>query len=861
MNNPLIRTLGILALLSATVTQAGTLYVDLNSVNPTSPYSDWSTAATNIQDAIDASVAGDQIWVTNGVYQTGGKVMAGNLTNRVALDKAVTVQSVNGPFVTTIVGIGATNGAIGVRCAWLTNSAALVGFTLMRGATRNSGDPNSLGSGGGVWCASSNALVDTCIIVSNTAFSKGCGAFQGSLRDCFISGNTTALAGYSGGAAYFAVLNSCTVVSNVCYGLTGCQATNSISYYNFAGNFFSGNTMSYCCTTPAVAGTGNIVGAPLFFLDRIHLSLGSPGIGAGTTPVTSTDIFGKTWSSPPSMGCAETAGLPYVSPPQVQLTKNPIGFTTTALSLGSEPLTYTWLRNGVPLEDDGHFTGTQSTNLIAAGITFADSGYYQLVASNNAGAVTSAIGRVVIHCVDAAGTTPVAPYTTWDTAAMNIQDAIDAAVAGEIVLVTNGVYSAGGKAEGNDLTNRVALDKAIVMSSANGYKSTVIEGHWDPATNGPTAVRCAWLADGAVLSGFTLRNGATWGGGLSNSDIQRGGGAWLSGSALIANCVITNNSANYAGGGVAFGTVNNSFLGYNSAYQGGGAYSSRLNNCTVRQNYFLLSFGSAGGVASCVCRNCIIYDNYDSVFQYNVSNYSTSFLTDNFTNCCVTPLPSRGVGNISNSPLFSGLNFHLLPNSPCRGAGNALFASGIDLDNEPFANPPAMGCDEVIDTNLNGTISVSLLYPDIRTLVDHRVFFRGSVEGHVSELDWSFGDGTTVTNIGSSASHYFATPGTYTVTLTAYNLDNPAGVSSSSIAIIDPYLSPVIQSPGVVSNNFQFTFLAQGYGFYRVQYTTNLAPPISWQYLPAFYFSSTNTIMTVQDPATNWTRFYRIFGQ
>jgi hypothetical protein len=320
--------------------------------------------------------------------------------------------------------------------------------------------------------------------------------------------------------------------------------------------------------------------------------------------------------------------------------------------------------------------------------------------------------------VSLGSTNPTPPYTNWATAATTIQQAVWAAAAGDVVVVTNGVYAGG-----------VAVTNLLTLRSANGPQVTAIDG-------GGTK-RCVSLTNGASLSGFTLTNGwaADYGGGvwctstnvfltnctLTGNSATMGGGAagaafayycalynctlannstFLCGAPVcnggggaywckLYNCTLTGNSSRTSGGGADWCELYNCTLTGNWAGSGGGAGNSGLNNCTLTGNSAGLygggaswsglynctltgnGAGGAGGAYNCTLNNCISFGNYHQ----------------NDCEDCGSP------GRLVNSawfgdPLFvvtnGWANLRLQSNSPCINAGNnAYVTTPTDLDGRP----------------------------------------------------------------------------------------------------------------------------------------------------------------------------------
>jgi hypothetical protein len=625
-------------------------------------------------------------------------------------------------------------------------------------------------------------------------------------------------------------------------------------------NYYFHCTLNYCCTIPLPSdGSGNFSAEPKL-ASLSHLSAGSPCRGAGNAAyATGVDVDGEPWAAPPSVGCDEywsgsVTGAVTVAI-QAAYTNVAVGFAMNfqGLIAGRVSASRWDFGDGVVVSNRPYATHAWS----AAGDYAVElRAYSDSYPAGVAAIVVLHVTGQAVYYVALDSVTPVPPYTSWATAATSIQDAVDGALVGGTVLVSNGVYQTGARAV-YGMSNRVAVTKPVTVQSVNGPAVTTIAGYQVPGTiNGAAAVRCVYLTNGAVLAGFTLTNGATQTSGDYYTN-QSGGGVWCEPTgAIVANCVLRGNSACQGGGGAYYGTFNNCTLAGNAATNGGGAYGGTLNNCTLTGN----SASDGGGAFSCLLSNCTLTANsalfrggaanggtvnnctlmgnsaqygggamystlnncmlagnsassgggvvYGSlanctltgnsafsgggaVYSWALNNcivyYNTAVSSgDNYLGyadyppkyCCTTPFPTNGWGNFTNEPQLASFS-HLSAGSPCRGAGYAFYTTGFDLDGEPWAKPPSVGCDEYWSGSVTGAVSVAIqAYTNVA--VGFEASLQALIGGRVSASRWDFGDGVVVSN-RPYATHTWSTPGDYVVELRAWNESNPGGVAVSLV--------------------------------------------------------------------------------
>ncbi len=212
---------GLLAALLWVVPRApglSTWHVATNGADEGHSGTSWAEPFLTISNAIAQAGAGDVVLVSNGTYLVNEPIAFGDLT----------VQSLNGPFVTAI------DGGQAVRCVTMTHSnARLKDFTIQNGRA---------GNGGGIYL-SSGGLVSNCRITDNVSTSTvdvyydGGGGISAAgvchVEDCWIYGNSA-----SNGGGGIRVRNGELEVRNTTI------ASNYTASANYAGGGLSCYTAS-----------------------------------------------------------------------------------------------------------------------------------------------------------------------------------------------------------------------------------------------------------------------------------------------------------------------------------------------------------------------------------------------------------------------------------------------------------------------------------------------------------------------------------------------------------------------------------------------------------------------------------------
>jgi len=186
------------------------------------------------------------------------------------------------------------------------------------------------------------------------------------------------------------------------------------------------------------------------------------------------------------------------------------------------------------------------------------------------------------------------PYDSWANAAKSIQLAVDYAVEGNVVLVTNDVYTVSG--------HILITTNNIILKSVNGAANTVI--------NGNSTTHCIYLRGDSIIDGFSIINGK----------FSNGGGIFVQNYGTILNCIFTNNFATISDGGAIRARdalVSNCYFYANGAKNGGGVfmrYGSFVKDCVFENNIAtnggaIYCYGAnAGTISDCVISNNNAYD-------------------------------------------------------------------------------------------------------------------------------------------------------------------------------------------------------------------------------------------------------------
>ena len=216
-----------------------------------------------------------------------------------------------------------------------------------------------------------------------------------------------------------------------------------------------------------------------------------------------------------------------------------------------------------------------------------------------------------------------------------IQSAVDAAWDGDTIYVAAGNYK-----------ENVVIDKSITIIGA-GSANTIVDGNQAGAvfaigTNNPYI--------SVALSGMTIQN----------SKAEQGGGIYNAyGIITVSGCTISENIANYNGGGICTGFANsesinliieNCDISKNRAQWGGGimAPAATITNCNITKNVATTESGGGmylTGVGTTQVTGCTISENTAYVSGGGIFVNSGALIVENSNITNNTAGYGGGIGN------------------------------------------------------------------------------------------------------------------------------------------------------------------------------------------------------------------------